>query len=77
MIHIYLAEQPKEPGRFEIYKEGKPTGELVCTPTLLKILTQDQFRQFLTGEQIFYVDGIIWRRRYYKRKRRKKFDFLK
>ena len=77
MIHIYLAEQPKTPGRYEIYRDGKPTGEMTDTSTLLRILTQDQYREFQAGEQIFYVDGNLWRRRHYKRKKRKKFDFLK
>jgi hypothetical protein len=77
MIHIYLSYKSKTPGRYEIYRDGKPTGEMTDTSTLLKILSQEQYKEFMAGEQIFYVDGNLWRSRHYKRKKRKKSDFLK
>lgn len=67
IIRIYLSEQPPpNRGRFEIYRDGKPTGEMATITTIRKMLTNAQYKQFTMGEDIFLVKGEVFRARNYK-----------
>jgi len=66
-INIYLSRQPS--GHLhEIYREGKPTGEMIDNKTLMKILTPEQYSEFINGEQIFFIEGETFRTRKHKEK---------
>jgi hypothetical protein len=71
MIHIYLSK--KGHNEFEIWRDQKPTGEIVDVPFIRsKLLNRGQFGKFMRGENsIFYVDGQKWRRRNYKTQMKK------
>jgi hypothetical protein len=65
-IYIYLSRQRS--ALHEIYREGKPTGELVSNIVIKRFLNQDQYNEFKDGQQIFFVDGETFRKRYHKEK---------
>jgi hypothetical protein len=71
MIHIYLSK--KGHNEYEIWRDQKPTGEIVDVSFIrIKLLRREQFAQFLKGENlIFYIEGQRWRRRNYKTERKK------
>ena len=70
-LRIYLPETPNK-GTYEIYREGKHTGELVKRPLIRKILTNEQYKEFLSGENdIFLVEGETFRTRNHKEKLKK------
>lgn len=67
LIRIYLAEQTQPNiGKWEIYREGKPTGEMITNTMIRKILTTEQYKQFILGETIFMIPGERYRARGYK-----------
>jgi hypothetical protein len=68
-IRIYLAQQPKELSLYEIYREGKPTGEMINDSIIRKILDQTQYAAFTKGELIFLIPGPRFRSRNYKKKK--------
>lgn len=62
--NIYLAAQPApNKGTYEIYKEGKPTGEMLNNPGVQNLLSPTQYRDFLNGESIFYIPSDKFRKR--------------
>ena len=64
LIRIYLAEQTQPNiGKWEIYREGKPTGEMVTATTIRILLTTEQYKQFTLGETFFKVPGERFRTR--------------
>ena len=72
-LRIYLAKQlPPNLGKWEIYRDGTPTGEMVTNATIRKFLDTDQYKAFLLGEDIFLVPGTIFRKRNYKNRAEKK-----
>jgi len=72
-IRIYLAEQLQPNiGKWEIYREGKPTGEMVTNAVIRKILNTEQYKQFTHGDTIFMIPGEQFRTRRHKRKVDKK-----
>ena len=67
VIRIYFAEQIRPNiGKWEIYREGKPTGEMVTTATIRKLLTTEQYKQFVQGDTIFMIPGDQFRARKHK-----------
>jgi hypothetical protein len=71
LIRIYLAEQiAPNRGKYEIYREGKPTGEIIGVTGIRKFLTPEQYANFLNGDDIFLVPGEKFRTRNHKQKRR-------
>jgi hypothetical protein len=70
-VHIYLSKT--EPGKYEIWRDQAPTGEVVGIHFIRqKLLTRKQFQEFIRQENaIFYIDGQRWRSRNYKRKLKK------
>ena len=69
MVRIYLAEQHlPNIGKWEIYREGKPTGEMITNRTIRKILNDDQYRQFIAGDTIFMIPADKFRKRHHKEK---------
>lgn len=72
-IRIYLSQQPPpNVGKWEIYREAKPTGEMVTNSTIRRILDDDQYKEFLSGDTIFLVPGERFRTRDHKTKLAKK-----
>ncbi|RLD50448.1 MAG: hypothetical protein DRI97_17025 [Bacteroidetes bacterium] len=68
-IRIYLSQQHQPNiGKWEIYREGKPTGEMVTNATIRKILDRDQYKDFLLGDSIFLIPGERFRCRSHKEK---------
>ena len=68
-IRVYFAEQTgPDSGKYEIYREGKPTGELLTLTGIRSILTRPQYNEFVRGQEIFKVPGTIFRTRLYKSK---------
>ena len=72
LIRIYLAQQiAPNRGKYEIYREGKPTGEIVTAATIRKFLDPQQYADFIMkGDDIFLVPGERFRKRSHKEKRR-------
>ena len=72
LIRIYLAQQiAPNRGKYEIYREGKPTGEIVTHATIRKFLDPEQYAAFIMrGEDIFLVPGERFRKRNHKEKKR-------
>jgi len=69
LLNIYLSQQPQPNiGKWEIYREGKPTGEMIANSTIRKILDQDQYKEFLLGDTIFLIPGNRFRSRNHKPK---------
>ena len=55
-VRIYLAEQPHpNKGKWEIYKEGTPTGELIGNKVIRRLLSIDQYLAFINGDDIFII----------------------
>jgi len=53
---IYLAEQTyPNKGKFEIYENGKPTGQIVDRKRIRKLLNKSQFKDFSLGDDIFII----------------------
>ena len=68
-IRIYLAQQvAPNRGKYEIYREGKPTGEMVTVSMIRKFLTPKQYSAFVNGDDIFLVQGEKFRTRNHKKK---------
>ena len=64
MIRIYFAEQVQPNiGKWEIYREGKPTAEMVTATTIRRLLSTDQYKQFIQGDTIFMIQGERFRTR--------------
>jgi hypothetical protein len=62
--NIYLAAQPApNKGTYEIYKEGKRTGEMLDPPGVQNLLSPTQYREFLNGDTIFYIPSDKFRKR--------------
>lgn len=71
-IRIYFAQNPKDEKEYEIYREGKPTGETGSIRMIRKLLTKEQYRLFiLEGQTIFQIEGEKFRTRNHKPKKRK------
>ncbi len=71
LLNIYLTPVPApNKGKYEIYREGKPTGELISNRGIRKLLTREQYHDFLEGDSIFYVSGWKFRTRNHKSKNR-------
>lgn len=68
-IRIYFAEQHQPNiGKWEIYREGKPTGEMITNAVIRKILDTEQYKQFTQGDTIFMIPGEKFRTRDHKSK---------
>ena len=68
-IRIYFAEQHQPNiGKWEIYREGKPTGEMITNEVIRKILDENQYKQFAQGDTIFMIPGTRFRTREHKDK---------
>ena len=66
LIRIYLAEQTQPNiGKWEIYREGKPTGEMITNTVIRKLLDTRQYKLFTQGETIFMIPGERFRARKY------------
>lgn len=69
LIRLYFAQLTgPDHGKYEIYREGVPTGEIVERNNICKLLSKDQFSNFVNGDDIFMVPGKVWRARNYKNK---------
>ena len=69
-LNIFLSRQPRpNRGLYRIFRDGQPTEELV-TPQFIRdrLLTTRQFRKFLKGQEIFYVEAEKFRKRNHKDK---------
>jgi pyoverdine/dityrosine biosynthesis protein Dit1 len=60
---IYLAGQPKDGSKFEIYIDGKPSGEFWDIHTIQRMLTHAQYKEFTKGETIFKIDNTKFENR--------------
>jgi hypothetical protein len=68
-LNIYLTPCPApNKGKYEIYREGKPTGELISNTGIRKLLTREQYHDFLEGDSIFYVPANKFRKRNHRSK---------
>lgn len=68
-IRIYLSQQHQPNiGKWEIYREGVPTGEMITNSTIRKMLDREQYKAFLTGDSIFLIPGDRFRSRHHKLK---------
>lgn len=56
---VYFAQQPKERHRYELYYNGKPSGEFICASQIRDVLSPDQYREFLSGVLIFEIQKKI------------------
>jgi len=55
-VRVYLSEKPAPlKGKYEIFVEGQPSGILVTNKKIRAILTIDQYKQFLSGDSIFFI----------------------
>lgn len=73
IIRIYLSKQPSPArGTYEIYRDGKPTGELVTNAMIRTFLTPAQYRDFLNGDDIFQVQGETFRTRKHNKSKHKR-----
>ena len=64
-IRIYLSKQPSSQN-YEIYRDGKATGEIIDLKVIRKMLTDDQYKSFIEGDTIFLVPGERFRTRNHK-----------
>jgi hypothetical protein len=70
MIRIYLSKQSHTVDKYQLYRDGKPTGEFINNKQIKKLLTTEQYKSFIEGDSIFQIDGQKWRARNYKAKRK-------
>jgi len=57
-IRIYLAAKPApDRGKYEVYVDGDTTGIYVTVSTIRKILSREQYKDFVKGFEIFMVDS--------------------
>lgn len=72
LLNIYLPPCPHpDKGKYEIFRDGKRTGEIITNAGVRKLLTREQYDKFLNGEDIFYVPAEKFRTRSHKRKQAK------
>lgn len=73
MVRIYFSKRPfPNLGTYEIFKDGKPTGEIVRNSLIRKILDQQQYQLFIAGEEIFMIPADRFRTRHHKKKPNKR-----
>ena len=71
LLNIYLSRRPHpEKGKFEIFRDGKRTGEIIASSGVRKLLNRDQYKDFLQGEDIFYVPAEKFRTRHHRQKQK-------
>ena len=71
-LNIYLPPAPAPNiGKYEIFRDGERTGELITNSGIRAILTREQYSQFLHGDDIFYVQADKFRTRTHKKKTKK------
>ena len=54
-INIYFAQKIfSQPYKWEVYKNGKPTGMFMWLKTIRTLLDKEQLELFLTGEEAIF-----------------------
>lgn len=69
LLNIYLPPCPyPDRGKYEIFRDGKRTGEIITNVGVRELLTRKQYNDFLNGEDIFYVPAEKFRTRNHRSK---------
>ena len=69
LLNIYIPPCPApNRGKFEIFRDGKRTGEIINNTGVRKLLNRSQYKAFLNGDDIFYVPAERFRTRNHKQK---------
>ncbi len=72
LLNLYLPPCPyPDKGKYEIFRDGKRTGEIITNVGVRELLSREQYRKFLNGEDIFYVPAEKFRTRNHRRKSEK------
>jgi len=72
LLNIYLSQAPApNKGKYEIFRDGKRTGELITNTEIRSLLTREQYKLFLSGDDIFYIQAERFRTRNHKKSTKK------
>lgn len=64
VLRIYLPPAPSpDLGKYEVFRDGKRTGDMITNKEVRSLLTRDQYNLFLKGEDIFLVPADKYRTR--------------
>lgn len=71
-INVYLSQRTAPNiGKYEIFRNGKATGVLVDNSIIRKMLSPEQYKSFLNGQEFFNVEAEKLRTLNHKNKKTK------
>lgn len=63
-LNIFFSEKPyPNKGKYEIFVNGKETGELITVSGIKKLLSRSQYLNFMEGEAIFMIAPELFKNR--------------